>query len=102
MSSIINIGISKYRNTGNTCYLNSILSVLQQTPLFADYLITNTIPQIKVFNSYHNILPAITTGLKSCFQRNATKSLWRCSLLVFVVSPSQKFTLLVVHFGCGY
>ena len=43
MSNLINIGISKYKNMGNTCYLNSILSILQQTPLFADYLITNKI-----------------------------------------------------------
>ena len=51
MSSIINIGISKYRNTGNTCYLNSILSILQQTPLFADYLITNKIAKFLKLNN---------------------------------------------------
>ena len=49
--SIINIGISKYRNTGNTCYLNSILSILQQTPFLTDYLITNKITKFLKLNN---------------------------------------------------
>ena len=38
----IEIGICKYNNnTGVTCYMNSILAILQQTPYFADYIISN-------------------------------------------------------------
>ena len=38
----IELGICKYNNnTGVTCYINSILSVLQQTPYFSDYIISN-------------------------------------------------------------
>ena len=34
-------GISKYNNTsGVICYMNSILAILQQTPIFADYILT--------------------------------------------------------------
>ena len=38
----VEIGICKYNNnTGVTCYMNSILSILQQTPYFADYIISD-------------------------------------------------------------
>ena len=38
----IEIGISKFRNmNGVTCYMNSILSILQQTPIFCDWIISN-------------------------------------------------------------
>ena len=38
----IEIGVCKYNNnTGVTCYMNSILAILQQTPYFADYIISN-------------------------------------------------------------
>lgn len=34
-------GISKYNNTpGVICYMNSIMAILQQTPIFADYILT--------------------------------------------------------------
>ena len=33
-------GISKYSNIGNTCYLNSILAILQQTPYLVDYFVS--------------------------------------------------------------
>ncbi len=34
-------GISKYNNTpGVICYMNSIIAILQQTPIFADYILT--------------------------------------------------------------
>jgi ubiquitin C-terminal hydrolase len=34
-------GISKYNNmSGVICYINSIMSILQQTPIFADYILT--------------------------------------------------------------
>ncbi len=35
----VKYGISKYNNTGITCYINSILAILQQTPIFADYIL---------------------------------------------------------------
>ena len=51
MNSDINFGVSKYKNTGNTCYLNSILHILQQTPLFTDYLVSNKITKfLKLYN----------------------------------------------------
>ena len=38
----IEIGVCKYNNnTGVTCYMNSILAILQQTPYFADYILSN-------------------------------------------------------------
>lgn len=43
MSEEVEIGICKYNNnSGVTCYMNSILAILQQTPYFADYIISNT------------------------------------------------------------
>ncbi len=37
----VDYGISKYNNTtGVICYMNSILAILQQTPIFADYILT--------------------------------------------------------------
>jgi ubiquitin C-terminal hydrolase len=42
MCDQIELGICKYNNnTGVTCYMNSILAILQQTPYFADYIISN-------------------------------------------------------------
>jgi ubiquitin C-terminal hydrolase len=39
--STIKLGISKYRNNdGISCYVNSILHIMQQLPLFSDYLIS--------------------------------------------------------------
>jgi ubiquitin carboxyl-terminal hydrolase 8 len=39
-----NIGISSYCNIkGVTCYMNSILSILQQTPIFADYIVSTNL-----------------------------------------------------------
>ena len=41
MDDTIKIGISKYRNdNGISCYINSILHILQQLPIFSDYLVT--------------------------------------------------------------
>jgi len=52
MSKSIKIGISKYKNdNGVSCYLNSILHIMQQLPIFSDYLISgeylNDLPDIK-------------------------------------------------------
>ncbi len=36
----VKYGISKFNNSsGVTCYINSILTILQQTPFFADYIL---------------------------------------------------------------
>jgi len=36
----VEYGISKFNNSsGVTCYINSILAILQQTPIFADYIL---------------------------------------------------------------
>ena len=35
---ITKYGVSKYKNMGNTCYMNSILHILQQVPLFIEYI----------------------------------------------------------------
>lgn len=38
------LGVARYTNIGGvTCYMNSILAVLQQTPLFTDYIVTGGI-----------------------------------------------------------
>jgi ubiquitin carboxyl-terminal hydrolase 36/42 len=37
----VEYGISKFNNSsGVTCYINSILAILQQTPIFADYILS--------------------------------------------------------------
>ena len=37
----VQYGISKYNNSpGVICYMNSIIAILQQTPIFADYILT--------------------------------------------------------------
>ena len=41
------IGVSRFNNIdGVTCYMNSILAVLQQTPIFTDYIITEQFKDI--------------------------------------------------------
>ena len=36
------IGISKFKNIGGvTCYMNSILAILQQIPILCDYIISD-------------------------------------------------------------
>ena len=37
----VEFGICRFNNIGGvTCYINSILAVLQQTPIFIDYILT--------------------------------------------------------------
>ena len=41
MASEIKYGISRFSNIGGvTCYMNSILAILQQTPIFTEYILT--------------------------------------------------------------
>ena len=47
---------SKYRNmNGITCWLNSILSILQQTPLFADYFLNGHFSN-RLLSNIHKII----------------------------------------------
>ena len=57
MSSVqdIRYGISKYKNMGGiTCYMNSILAILQQTPIFADYIVTGKFKEHLLNNLNNN------------------------------------------------
>ena len=45
------IGVSRFYNIDNvTCYMNSILAVLQQTPIFTDYILTGRFKDILLLN----------------------------------------------------
>ncbi len=38
---IMEIGVCRFKNMdGVTCYMNSILAIIQQIPIFTDYLLT--------------------------------------------------------------
>ena len=42
----IKLGVSKFNNIGGvTCYMNSIIAILQQTPLFTDYIVSGLFKQ---------------------------------------------------------
>ena len=46
--------ISKYKSiNGVTCYMNSILAILQQTPVFVDYIVTGMFKQSLLYNLNH-------------------------------------------------
>jgi ubiquitin carboxyl-terminal hydrolase 8 len=56
----ITYGVSRYANTeGVTCYMNSILAILQQTPIFIDYILN---AEFKDSLMKHTDI----TNLKSC------------------------------------
>ena len=45
------IGLSKFKNIGGvTCYMNSILSILQQTDIFCDYMVSGKFKDCLVSN----------------------------------------------------
>lgn len=51
----VKYGISKFNNSsGVTCYINSILAILQQTPIFADYILSGSYKD--KITSYKSIL----------------------------------------------
>lgn len=57
------IGVSRFNNLdGVTCYMNSILAVLQQTPIFTDYIITEQFREI-ILNKIENPDELITNIL---------------------------------------
>jgi len=48
------IGISKFNNIGGvTCYMNSILAILQQTPIFTDYILNGLFKE-NLLKNYHD------------------------------------------------
>jgi len=48
------IGISKFKNINNvTCYMNSILVILQQSPLFCDYMVSGKFKTLLDKNKYN-------------------------------------------------
>jgi ubiquitin carboxyl-terminal hydrolase 8 len=56
----ITYGVSRYANiSGVTCYMNSILAILQQTPIFIDYILAGEFKE-KLLKKYD------VTQLKSC------------------------------------
>jgi ubiquitin carboxyl-terminal hydrolase 8 len=70
----ITYGVSRYANiSGVTCYMNSILAILQQTPIFIDYILSgdfkekllkkNDISQLKscILFQFHNIMTISNT-----------------------------------------
>ena len=45
------LGMSRMRNMGNTCYMNSIIQCLNHTPLFREYILKNMyVPELKENN----------------------------------------------------
>lgn len=51
----LKLGVSKFKNiNGVTCYMNSILAILQQCPLFVDYLINGLFSQI-ILDKHKNV-----------------------------------------------
>ena len=66
----VEIGISKYKNiNGVTCYMNSILAILQQTPIFVDYLISG---KFKEFVNNENYVENISYQLYKLFKISMT------------------------------
>ena len=69
MSTDIELGICKYNNnTGVTCYMNSILAILQQTPYFADYIISNKYYLEDETENKENILNSVIFQLYKIFK----------------------------------
>ena len=42
MTEITKYGICRFKNLGNTCYMNSIIHILQQIPVFTKFLFNNS------------------------------------------------------------
>ena len=51
------IGVSKFKNMGATCYLNSILHILQEIPDFQEFMINNTFKMNNkpIYESLHKL-----------------------------------------------
>jgi ubiquitin C-terminal hydrolase len=72
MNKQITLGISKFNNiNGVTCYMNSILAILQQTPIFADYILHGLFKEniLKKYNSdVNNIVDSPIYQLYALFK----------------------------------
>lgn len=63
------IGISKFKNIGGvTCYMNSILSILQQIDIFCDYIISGSFYINLTEKSKKNLSNTITYHLHKLFK----------------------------------
>ena len=67
----VKFGISKFNNSGVICYINSILSILQQTPIFADYILTAQFKN-KLSDNYNEIFNSIVFQLYNIFNLSHT------------------------------
>ena len=51
----VELGISKYKNiNGVTCYMNSILAILQQIPIFSDYIVSGNFKELLKDDDFTN------------------------------------------------
>jgi ubiquitin C-terminal hydrolase len=51
------IGVSRFESiNGVTCYMNSILAILQQMPIFTDYILNNDFSESTITNQLHKII----------------------------------------------
>jgi len=75
--SKIILGVCRFNNiNGVTCYMNSILHILQQVPLFADYIFTSSFAKIiqnKTFNDEEKIKKFVCYELFRLFSVSMTK-----------------------------
>jgi len=87
----IKLGVSKFNNIGGvTCYMNSILVIIQQTPILADYIVggnfkedllrncDNDIEKVKD-SVFYNLYELLTASLKND-NKNITPSTFRSKI----------------------
>jgi ubiquitin carboxyl-terminal hydrolase 8 len=65
MATEVKLGVSKFNNdTGVNCYMNSIMAILQQTPYFVDYIISDNYSLNKNNNTEDSIIYQLFKILK--------------------------------------
>ena len=68
----VDYGVSRYTNIGGyTCYMNSILAVLQQTPLFADYIVCG---EFIIDKTKSEIKDTVTFQLHKLFKKSLSNN----------------------------
>ena len=68
------LGCSKYKNmNGVTCYMNSILAILQQSPLFPDYIVSGKFKEYLNTEDYSDLI--ILEYYKNHQSQNGTKNI---------------------------
>lgn len=74
MQEEITFGVSRYDNINAvTCYMNSILAILQQTPRFTDYLLSNELRDILISKfSKENLDKTVVFNLFKLFYTSLT------------------------------